>query len=275
MAEMEFGRKFAETTGQVATTAVVEGGGVALGFLGAGATGKYFENTFKKGVTRTSPLSDKIVAWAANVTPKVGVWYLLKKIGPKDPRVVKDLGELAIVDAKKASVASIVVDGLMRVSNGGAPGAGFKLFGIDMLTGESGNGNVQQVQQMQGNIQRVIQENSALRGQLNQALQRLATAPAIPAAPAPVITVTQMPPDHDRAYGMMQTTPEAENRRKAYQAMDPFVSPDGTPRRKEFGTMESVPPAISERNRQFGAMNKADFNFAGESEGVAAAFGML
>lgn len=244
---MEFGDTFTRRSGEMMTTALAEGGGIAIGFLGAGAIGKWTENYVKPNVVPTSPTTDKIVAWIVNNAPKIGAWYLVHNYGPRG--TPRNMTELMTVDAKKAMFASVVVDSIMRATNKGAPGVGFKLFGIQLMPGEGVSGtnpNPQLQANLQANLHKVIQENSSLRGQLNQALAKLASNPQIIATPYP---------DHDRKYGMMQTTPEAENRRK------------------EFGAMES--PIIDERNTRFGQMNKSKLNFAGEEDRLASMYGML
>jgi len=243
---MEYGKKMGDITiAQLATETAYKGGAVGIGLLGSGAVAKGIENLIKPSVLPTAPLMDKIIAWGTNVVVKGGAYMAVAKLG-------KGLGKELQEDVGKGILTSVVLDALVRASNDYAPKpALLTFFGIDLL----GNPvNTSLTPQTNENVQRVLQENSSLRQQLNGALQRLASA-------SPNVTVTPMqtaqsfPPDHDRQYGMMQTTPEAENRRKNYGAM--------------------TPPIEEERNRKYGAMNKAKLNFAGETDNIASAFGML
>lgn len=227
---MEFGKFSKMSVSEVGTTVATEGGAVVAGLVGAGFAGKQLENVFKPGVVSTSPTTDKVIAYLGNNVPKVILYMLLKGQGERGlGGYGKDMG--------KGILGSVVMDTLMRSGNNFAPGTTFKLFGYDIMSESS-----TVTPQMQQNMQKVLQENSSLRQQLNNSLQRLASA-------------SSFPPDHDRAYGMMQSTPEAENRRK------------------EFGAM--TPPIEDERNRRYSAMDKAKLNFAGETDSVAASFGML
>ena len=248
---MEFGKLSKMSVGDVVTGVATEGGAVVAGLIGAGVVGKQIEKMVKVATT-TSSMTDKLLAYVGNNAPKVALYYVLRKEGGKMlGGYEKDMG--------KGVLGSVVLDTLIRLDNNYAPNPSpVKLFGIEFL----GAGNVtgSATPQMQQNMQKVLQENSSLRQQLNGALQRIASA-------SPNVTVTPIrtaqpqtmyappPPDHDRAYGMMQTTPEAEERRKNFGAM--------------------TPPIEDERNRRFGAMNKAQLNFAGESDNMATAFGML
>ena len=241
---MEFGKYSKMSVGDVAKSAATEGGAVIAGLIGAGVLGKQVEKYVKPSVTTASPMLDKAIAWAGNNVPKLGAYYLLRKEGGK---LLKGYE----VDMGKGVLGSVVLDTLIRFDNNYAPKPAVSLFGIEFL-GDKINGSV--TPQMQENLQKVLQENSSLRQQLNGAMQRIASAsPNVTVTP--VQSVANFPPDHDRQYGMMQTTPEAENRRKNFGAM--------------------TPPIEDERNRRYGAMNKAQLNFAGESDSAATSFGML
>ena len=241
---MEFGKYSKMTVQDVAKSAATEGGAVIAGLIGAGVLGKQIEKHVKVA-TSASSATDKFLAWAGNNVPKLGAYYVLRKEGGKMLHGYE-------VDMGKGVLGSVVLDTLIRLDNNYAPNPSpVKVFGIEFLGNATGS-NV--TPQMQENMQRVLQENSSLRQQLNGALQRVASAsPNVTVTP--VQSVANFPPDHDRQYGMMQTTPEAENRRKNFGAM--------------------TPPIEDERNRRYGAMNKAKLNFAGESDSAATAFGML
>lgn len=255
---MEFGKYSKMTVSDVAKSAATEGGAVIVGLVGAGVLGKQIEKHVKVA-TSASSATDKFLAWAGNNVPKLGAYYLLRKEGGKMLHGYE-------VDMGKGVLGSVVLDTLVRLDNDYAPKPAVSLFGIEFLgTANATGSNV--TPQMQENMQRVLQENSSLRQQLNGALQRIASANT---SPAPIVTVTPIqaarpvqtaqpvyappPPDHDRKYGMMQTTPEAEERRKKFGAM--------------------TPPLEDERNKKYSSM-KAQFNFAGDSQSTATAFGML
>ena len=237
---MEFGKLKTMSVNEVVTGVATEGGAVVAGLVGAGFAGKQFENIVKPDVLPTSPALDKAIAYIGNNGPKVVLYMLLRGQGEKG---VGGYGK----DMGKGVLGSVVMDTLMRSGKNFAPGDTFKLFGYDIMSGST-------PPKTQENMQRVLQENGSLRQQLNSALQRIASAsPNVNVTP--VNTVSNFPPDHDRQYGMMQSTPEAENRRK------------------EFGAMTS--PIEAERNRKYNAMERSKLNFAGETESVASAFGML
>ena len=248
---MEFGKISKMSVGEVVTNTATEGGAVVAGLLGAGILGKQVEKNLgtagSKAVTVDSSMTDKLIGYGMNNIPKLALWYLVRKEGGKMlGGYDKDIG--------KGALSAVVLDTVIRATNKGAPRPILDLYGYSFMSKDS------VTPQMQQNMQKVLQENSSLRQQLNGALQRIASA-------SPNVTVTPIrtaqpqtmyappPPDHDRAYGMMQTTPEAEERRKNFGAM--------------------TPPIEDERNRRFGAMNKAQLNFAGESDSMASAFGML
>lgn len=169
---MEFGKLSKMSVGEVATGVATEGGAVVAGLLGAGFLGKQIEK-YVKVATPTSSMMDKALAWAGNNVPKLGLYYVLRKEGGKMlGGYEKDIG--------KGVLGSVILDTLVRTGNQGAPGTTVKVFGIDLL-GEQSNGNVSS--QMQQNMQKVLQENSSLRQQLNGAMQRIASA-------SPNVTVT-------------------------------------------------------------------------------------
>lgn len=239
---MEFEKYSKMSVGEVATGVATEGGAVIAGLLGAGVLGKRTEVFIKPSVLSTSTMMDKAIAFVANNGVKVAAYVALKKYSGNV------LGKYE-ADVGKGILGSVVLDTVVRASNGFAPKDMLTIGGINLLGNETSTSSTLQ---MQDNMQRVLQENSSLRQQLNGAMQRIASA-------SPNVTVTPVqtafPPDHDRQYGMMQTTPEAEDRRKNFGAM--------------------APPIQDERNRKYGAMNKAKLNFAGESDSMATAFGML
>ena len=247
---MEFGSLSKVTLGEAVTSAATEGGSVVAGLLGAGFLGKLVEKNLgtagSKNALPTSSITDKGIAWLVNNGPKVGLWYLLKKEG----RVLGGYEK----DVEKGIVASVVLDTVVRAGNRFAPKSLLKIGKYDVLSGEE----VKEVTtmsevnpQLQANLQQVIQENSSLRGQLNQALGRLASIPSA----QPQITVTPMPPG---------VTPHGVTSTGGVQ-----VFPEGFARRREFGVMES--PATEERHRKFGYMGNLNVN---TNKSVGAMFGM-
>lgn len=233
--------------GDFGVSALMEGGAVTIGLFAAGFTGKRVENLVKKGVVKSSPIMDKLIAYGANNIPKAALWWLTKEYFEPKTGSTTDVAKAMVADARKGMVTSIALDTFGRATNDLAPKP-FKLFGIDILSGESTPDNATgDSSQLRANLQRMVQENSNLRNQLTQAMTKLASAPSV-AELAP-------PADHDRRFGMMQTTPQGEDRRK------------------DFGAMTA--PIEAERNRRYGAMNKSKMNFAGEADSVSAQFGML
>jgi hypothetical protein len=234
--------------GQSASTALIEGGAVIGGLFIGGMAGKRVEKVFKSGVTTSSPMQDKILAYVANNATKGLIWYGIKKY-VEDPTADArtDMPTAMLVDGRKGLMASIALDTFGRITNQFAPKP-FRVWNIDIM-GEDASRSNGNVQQLQSNVQRMVQENSSLRSQLNQAMSKLASAPTVN------VRELAPPQSHDTRFGMMQSTPEAENRRKNYGAM--------------------APPLIEERERRFGAMNKAGLQFAGETDSVASMYGML
>lgn len=173
------------TLGEVGTSLISEGGGVTAGFLGAAIVGRQIQNRIKADGAIVSG-TDKIVAWSANNVPKIAMWYLLKRYTAVEPGETLTPMKEATVDAKKAVAGSIVFDTLVRLSKGGKNPASVDVFGYQLLTGAPDKAAASS----QSDIQRLIQENSALRAELNKALQRLAT----PAPQAPPVVQVQAPP---------------------------------------------------------------------------------
>jgi hypothetical protein len=191
-----------KTLGDVKEALTGEGLGVALGLIGAGFVGRQVQNYFMTDaqVTASPTITNYLEAWAANNGPKLGIWYMMRN------RATSEL----MVDAKKAVAGSVVFDTIMRLFNQGTNPATATVGGYEVL----GNGGRTQAAGGSGDIQRVIQENSALRNELNNALQRLAAA------------------------GVNVSLPDPESRRRRYGAMDEGVlqTPAGA-RQKRYGIM--------------------------------------
>jgi hypothetical protein len=216
----------------------------------------------------------------------------------------------ATVDAKKAVAGSIIFDTLVRLSSGGVNPASVTLFGYRLLSGSEPQKSVQS--SPQADIQRLIQENSALRAELNKALQRLAT-PAVPPAPVAQAPQVAAPPPVQTA-PMVQAQPQqvfqqapppviryqpvtppvvsytpAQQPAPVQRTVAPIVQVEQRPPmvRAEEMTSQPVPPAVSERERKYGFMNfeqtpptvqerqnKFGFMKGGEKD-IASMFGML
>lgn len=273
------------TLGEVGTVLATEGIGVAGGFLAGGFIGRQVENIVKPGITAESSVTDKIMAWGANNIPKLAIWYLLRNYARVAPgEEVSPMKEMT-VDLKKSLAGSFIFDSLMRLGNKGVmPSATF--FGYEVL----GTGRSPETQKtVQADVQRLIQENSALRAELNKALQRLASQPAIPpqpvtaapalVAPAPVAQVSIAPiqsqtqvaqqPPVVRYTPIPQQPPAPVPVTRAAQPQGPTDVPERQ-RRYGFAQYETTPQPIQERERRFGFMQQT-----GGEKDIAAMFGML
>lgn len=153
------------TLGEVKEALTGEGAGVALGLIGAGFIGRSIQNRWvtDAAVTADPNLMNYVKAWLGNNGPKLAVWYYMRN------KVTSEI----MVDAKKAVAGSVVFDSIMRALNKGINPATAVVGGYEVL---GNGGNSQAAAGSSGEIQKVIQENSALRIELNNALQRLAEA---------------------------------------------------------------------------------------------------
>lgn len=269
------------TLGEVGTTLATEGVGVAGGLIGAGFVGRQIENIImgkdtagvQKYVMETDTWGTKFKAWAANNLPKLGIWYLLRGYAKVEPGEVITPGKEITVDAKKAFAGSVVFDTLIRVlSRGAMPlGGKVKLFGIDILGEESDRPAA-----LQTDIQRLIQENSALRTELNKALQKIASAPALPqqtyAQISPVVRYQPVAP------APVQAAPVPSPVTKVEEVIPPTYTyaqpPPVVERERRYGFMqyETTPPIVQERQRKYGFAAGSTGN---EEKSVASMFGML
>lgn len=170
-----------KTLGEVANTLVAEGVGVGAGFIGASTIGRRVEDYMLPAGVDGGSWTSIFKGWTYNNVPKLAIWYVIRKYVPETPETRT---QEMMMDAKKAIAGSVVFDTLLRTANHGLPvydPSGYKLLG--------GKGEpVRTAAAPQADTQRLIQENSALRTELNKALQRLA-APA----PAPQPIYVQAP----------------------------------------------------------------------------------
>jgi hypothetical protein len=274
------------TLGEVGTSLVAEGAGVTAGFIGAAIVGRQIQNRIKSDdaiVTST----DKIMAWTANNVPKIALWYLLRKYTTVEPGEVLTPLKEATVDAKKSISGSIIYDTIIRLAHGGKNTGDLRLWGYQIMSGEP----QKSVQSSSADIQRLIQENSALRAELNKALQRLAT-PAVP--PAPVTQAPQMAASVQTA-PMVQAQPQQVYQQAPppvirYQPVTPPVvsytpaQPTPAPAPVQRASEEvAAQPIPQERQKRYGFMNyeqvperqkKYGFMKGGEKD-IASMFGML
>lgn len=300
-----------KTLGEVGTSLVAEGAGVTTGFIGAAIVGRQIQNRVKSddAVLADPTATNKIMAWSANNVPKVAMWYLLRKYATVEPGEVLTPMKEATVDAKKAISGSIIYDTIIRLANGGRNPGDVKLWGYSVMSPEPQK-SVQSTSQ--ADIQRLIQENSALRAELNKALQRLAQPPL----PAPIIQ-QPLPAPQVPAPPPVQIAPQAQHPQVFQQAPPPVIryqpvtppvvsytpaQPAPVQRaaapivqveqrppmvRAEEMVAQPVPPAVSERERKYGFMNfeqtppavqerqdKFGFMKGGEKD-IASMFGML
>jgi hypothetical protein len=217
-----------KTLGEVGTSLVSEGAGVTGGFLLAGFVGRQIQDRVKSddAVTASPTATNKVMAWTANNVPKLALWYLLKKYAVVEPGETLTPMKEATVDAKKAVAGSIVFDTLVRLSQGGINPARVDLFGYRLLGAEPQKSSAQS--SSQADIQRLIQENSALRAELNKALQRLAQpplpAPAPPVQqPMPVAPQVAAPPPVQMAPVQMAPMVQAQHPQVFQQAPPPVI----------------------------------------------------
>lgn len=207
---------------ELGTEISTEGIGIGGGFIVGGAVGRQVENIlFKTPVTPDSTITNKVGAWAANNGAKALLYLLAKQYDAKT----------AITnEATKALAGSIVYDTVLRVVNKGYNPADVNLGGYRIL-GENGT---------PAQMQKVVQENSLLRTELNKALQKLAQAPNAPGssadfkyggAPSPAVAERQ------RAYGSMPLTPDVAERQRKYGAMPFEQSPEKSSRERKYGFM--------------------------------------
>jgi len=265
-----------KTLGEVASTLATEGIGVGAGFIGASTIGRRIEDYLLGAtvITPVSSLTDKVKGWAYNNVPKVLIWYLLRNYAAVSPGEPMTTGKEILVDAKKAIAGSVAFDTILRLVNSGVPvhdPSGYKLLG-----GQDTGANktlapapspAPAQANLQADVQKLIQENSALRTELNKALQRLASVPA-PAAPAPAMQAqvpaparVQAQPTQAPPVVRYQPVPTAPVRTQ--QPEMPAYYPEI--RERKYGFMET-PPAVAERERRYG--------FATNEGEIASMFGM-
>lgn len=206
--------------GDVASAIVKEGGAVTGGLLLAGFAGRQLENILMgtTPVTPTSSLIDKAKAAGANLAPKVAGWYLLRgRTG-------------AAEDTRKGVATSAAFDLLMRLTNSGVNPATATVMGYQVL----GDGSIVGVSGSNPNdVQRLVQENGALRTEVNKLRNAGIQVQQTPYAASPMDP--RLPP-----YVGSQTIPPTERERKF--AFMPGMGTPGVPQ----------PPVTGHRQTKFG-----------------------
>ena len=189
---MDFSELRGIPLGDVATAIVKEGGAVVGGLGIAGVAGRQVENMLMGAtpVTPTSTTGDKIKAGLANIAPKAVGWYLLRnKTGVYE-------------DARKGIVTSAAFDLLMRLTNSGVNPASATIMGYQVLGHDSAIASAGQADQ--ATVQRLVQENSAMRAELAKMKEISAEGVMDPRLP-PYVGSSIMPPaERERKYAFMQ-----------------------------------------------------------------------
>lgn len=151
------------TLGEVKEALTTSGVGVAGGLVLGGAIGRLVQNKVKSDadVTAAPTLGNCAMAWGGNNVPKLALWYLTRRYASSE----------LTIDGRKALMGSVVFDTLMRLLNKGInPASAY--IGTYQVLGSSDAGTPGPA----GDVQRLIRENSALRAELNKALERLGEA---------------------------------------------------------------------------------------------------
>lgn len=201
-----------EPVGKVVSGLVAEGGGTAIGFIGAGFLGGQTEKMLLAKdaagspipVVETSTTADKLKAWAGNNAPKIVAWYVLRG---------RPIGT-ALDDVKKAVAGSVMYDTLVRLSNKGVAPLYPTVFGL-------GDNDVPIASLSKQEVQRLIQENGVLRQQLVKATQRLSDIEKVRSD----IESSQYPEIREREYGFMQPPAiEERERRFGFAGDEPSIA---------------------------------------------------
>jgi hypothetical protein len=224
-----------KTLGEVGTVLATEGIGVAGGFIGAAFIGRQVENFLvKTPVTATSSLTDKIIAWGANNIPKLALWWLSKDYAIEPGEVVTPMKEV-LADGRKALAGSIAFDTILRLANSGVNPAKAELWGWEVLKDDKELSSSQK-----SDVQRLIKENSALRAELNKALQKLA-APPQQAQLAQPARSTQTAAPAQPAQQVQPAQPQVKVSATPVQPAQPQVKVSATPVQQAQQTQTSQP----------------------------------
>jgi len=160
-----------------------EGGSVVAGLVGAGVLGRRVQSMVKSDAEVVTTM-DGIYAWAGNNGPKIAAWYLLR-------------GKVS-ADIEKGIVTSAALDTLMRLMNAGRNPATASVMGYELM-GENSVGSAGGIDA--ATVQRLIQENSAMRAQLG--VQSSVEGPMSPRLPPYVGSSVATPDERARRYAFM------------------------------------------------------------------------
>lgn len=189
-----------------------EGLAVTGGLIGSSGVGLAVESYVNKTpVTVDSTFIAKATAAVSNNLPKLLIYSVLDKISKGD----------TVRNAKHGILASVAFDSVLRATNKGVNPLNVSIGGYRILD--------------QNVNQKIIQENSLLRTELNKALQKLSNPDSsrdfrYGGAPNPAVEARQ------RAYGFAATPDQLERQRK-YGAMPFEQSPEKTSRERKYGFM--------------------------------------
>lgn len=158
----DYGELGTRTLGEVGRALTTEGVGVVGGLLLAGFIGRQVQNrvTSDAEVLASPTLGNYLKAWGGNNVPKIALWYLMRRY---------DAGTELTADAKKAVMGSVGLDTVARLFNKGINPLSINIGGIEFL---GGCGSVQGAG-VPTDVQHLIQENKALRAELNKAMEKL------------------------------------------------------------------------------------------------------
>lgn len=150
------------TLGEVGRELTTSGAGVAGGLVIGGALGRFVQNKVKTDaeVTAAPTLQNYAMAWGGNNIPKLALWYLSRNYARSE----------ITVDGRKALMGSVVFDTLMRLLNKGINPASAFVGTYQVLGSSDAEGSAA------ADVQKLLKENSALRAELNKALERLGEA---------------------------------------------------------------------------------------------------
>ncbi|MDD3474352.1 MAG: hypothetical protein PHP08_00430 [Candidatus Dojkabacteria bacterium] len=227
-----------------------DGIGIGGGFIVGGAIGRAIETSLVKDsatasgqVDETSSATKKVLAWAANNGAKAGAYVLAKKFDAKHPMAKKAAESLA---------GSVVYDSVLRLANKGVNPYDVRMAGYRVL----GNG------MNPATVQKLVQENSILRTELNKALQKLAGPGTYP--PSPSMPGTEIPPGRFPGQGLAEPgtiiqnppapTPPTATREwqdyRSYVRQTPYRADSSA----DFRYAGDASPAVQQRQREYGAM---------------------
>lgn len=219
-----------KTIKEVGEALTGEGLAVAGGLVLASFLGRQVQNMVKTdaAVTAAPTLQNYAYAWGGNNLPKLAGWYLLRN------RATTEMTK----DIKKAFAGSVVFDTVMRLTNNGTNPSSATIGGYEVLGNGSDSPRMIAGAGTNADVQRLIQENTALRTELNKALQQAAAAGIVPLPD---------PATRQRRYGSMEEQLAAQA-----AAAAGLQTPPGE-RQRRFGSMAGE-GAMSDLTARFGML---------------------